>query len=95
MISAWEFNLNKKPIILGGENMNLSSILSSINNNEKLFQLNPDFQTIRYIDKDEYTQDVYKYVEPSFNEVTINNNAKFILFSAPGATGKSALAKHR
>ena len=94
MISAWELNLNKKPIILGGENMNLSSILSSVNNNERFFQLNPNFQTIRYIDKDEYAQDVYKYVEPSFNEVTTNNNAKFILFSAPGATGKSALAKH-
>lgn len=39
------------------------------------------------------------YISPSFSEVTIDKrqpkkDAKFILFSAPGATGKSALAKY-
>lgn len=94
MISAWEKKLNIKPIVLGGKNMNLNSILSSVNTKNNCFQLNPNYPTIRYIEQEEYKQDVYKYVEPTFNEVNTCNNAKFILFSAPGATGKSALAKH-
>lgn len=94
MISAWEFYLNKLPIVLGEDTMTLESILSSINTTERLFKLNPNFQTIRYIDENEYIQDIYKYVHPQFNDVSIKQNAKFVLFSAPGATGKSALAKH-
>lgn len=94
MISTWEYVLNRVPIIYGGKYMNLSSILCSINIKEKIFNLNPDYPTIRYIENDEYERDVYKYVEPNFSESTSNNAAKFILFSAPGATGKSALAKH-
>lgn len=94
MISKWEDILNRKPIILKGEIMNLDSILSSVKNKKQLFQLNSNYETIRYIDETEYAEDVYKYVEPTFIEVNENKNAKFILFSAPGATGKSALAKH-
>lgn len=94
MISAWEAELNKRSYKRERENMNLGSILSTVNDNGGIFDLNPDFQTIRYINEEEYIQDVYKYVEPAFKEVTTCNNAKFILFSAPGATGKSALAKH-
>ena len=94
MISAWEFSLNKLPSGLGVDIMTLESILSSLNSTERLFKLNSNFRSIRYIDEFEYIQDVYKYVQPQFNEISINHNSKFILFSAPGATGKSALAKH-
>ena len=94
MISKWESDLNKKPIVSGGKDMNLSSIFSSISKKNKNFKLNSEFSTIRYIEDDEYLRDVYKYVEPSFDVSVEKNNAKFILFSAPGATGKSALAKH-
>lgn len=34
------------------------------------------------------------YVNPNFSSVAEKKNAHFILFSAPGATGKSALAKY-
>lgn len=96
MVSKWEFILNKNPTKIGGKILNLSSILNSIDKKEKIFDLNSNYSTIRYIEKSEYNQDIYKYVEPNFCEVSsLNLNApKFILFSAPGATGKSALAKH-
>lgn len=96
MLSFWELKLNKKA---RKTDMNLSSILSSIDINKNNFSLNEQFKTIRYITTKEYTEEIYKYVEPNFNEVpisisTLSNNPRFILFSAPGATGKTALAKH-
>lgn len=94
MISRWESELNKRPIAVGGIQMNLGSIFSSVSKKDKVFELNAEFPTIRYIDETEYKNDVYQYVEPNFNESCVKDNAKFILFSAPGATGKTALAKH-
>lgn len=94
MLSKWEANLNIFPITGRGERMNLSNILKTIDVKDKIFELNADYPTIRYIDDNEYNREVYKYVEPNFTESTFNENAKFVLFSAPGATGKSALAKY-
>lgn len=96
MISKWEFILNKNPLKMGGKILNLSSILNSVDTKKRIFDLNPDYSTIRYIESNEYNQDIYKYVEPNFSEVPSTNFGvpKFLLFSAPGATGKSALAKH-
>lgn len=47
----------------------------------------------------EYVEDETFYISPSFNNVKTDRkvstlNPRFILFSAPGATGKSSLAKH-
>lgn len=97
MISKWENELNVSPRQNGMENiMNLESILRSLQvfNNE--FELNKDYSTIRYITEIEYKKDVYEYVEPNFYDCDNSNiiKPKFILFSAPGATGKTALAKH-
>ena len=95
MLCYWELEINKK--IGGHTGMNLESILSSVKVNNKKFNLNPDFKTIRYITEKEYTDKVYKYVEPSFTEYTHcpnNQLPRFIIFSAPGATGKTALAQH-
>jgi len=46
-----------------------------------------------------YVEDGCFYVEPTFEEIKPDQDIKsekpkFILFSAPGATGKSALAKY-
>lgn len=94
MMSNWENKLNKKLMIRKGGFMNLSGILNGIKKKDKNFKLNSDFSTIRYIEESEYKTEVFKYVEPSFHEADIMSNSKFILISAPGATGKSALAKH-
>ena len=97
MISAWEKSLNISPKKIKGNNtMGLANILSAINKTETQFLLNQTYHTIRYITSKEYEQKVFEYVEPQFNECTTNNlfHPRFILFSAPGATGKTALAKY-
>lgn len=97
MISAWERELNK-PLKKAGRNriMGLENILSSITKTENNFSLDGKNETIRYIASKEFEEEVYNYVEPIFNECTTNNSLhpRFIVFSAPGATGKTALAKY-
>ena len=97
MISRWENEINISPKPKTLENiMNLESILRTINKSNNDFSLNSEYATIRYITKKEYDEKVYKYIEPNFFECEGNGsiNPKFILFSAPGATGKTALARH-
>lgn len=97
MVSEWENNLNISLKKTEENNtMGLASILSSINKIDNAFLLNDNYKTIRYITSDEYRQKVFEYVEPKFYECTTNNSfhPRFLLFSAPGATGKTALAKY-
>ena len=100
MVAAWEYNLNRESIQMEKNKMTLENILSPIKDIAiDSFELNPDFPTIKYITKEIYESDVYKYVTPNFYEAdresgAISKTPKFILFSAPGATGKTALAKH-
>ena len=99
MISEWERILNVPPdVIAEDKKMNLESILKTINvdRNKNRFVLNDDYKTIRYITEQEYKDEVYEYIEPQFIESISTNSLhpRFILFSAPGATGKTALAKH-
>ena len=96
MVSYWDYTLNK--YLKNGEEkyMSLDSILSKIVQKEKIFKLNEEYKTIRYIEPEEFNDSIYRYVEPEFNESQSqsNMNPRFILFSAPGATGKTALAKY-
>lgn len=46
----------------------------------------------RHISLSEITEEQF-YIKPLFIDICQEKNSKFILFSAPGATGKSALAK--
>ena len=95
MLAFWETKLN----IRNGkvQIVNLESILSNVKTSNNSFNLNDSFKTIRYISDKEYFDYVHKYVEPMFTETTHSTNGnspRFILFSAPGATGKTALAQH-
>lgn len=95
MLAFRESKLNKRN--RKAQIMNLESILSSVKTSKNSFNLNDSFKTIRYISDDEYSDNVHKYVEPMFTETTHSLNGhspRFILFSAPGATGKTALAQH-
>ena len=97
MISAWEKTLNISLRKIEEKNiMSLANILSSIKRTENNFILNENYKTIRYITSEEYSQTVFEYVEPKFNECQTNTSfhPRFLLFSAPGATGKTALAKY-
>ena len=77
--------------------MNLEGIIKDLQSSDvSKFELNQDFHTIRYISDIEYSKVVGKYIEPEFKESVGTEGCKprFILFSAPGATGKTALALH-
>ncbi len=78
--------------LVGGEHMQLNSVLSKYKRCKK-YELSSEVSDyIHYIDEKPF------YVEPMITDVKTNLkvstlNSKIILFSAPGATGKSSLAK--
>lgn len=79
--------------IVGVEPMTIDGILTDYTSCKK-YALNDSVSAyMEYVDREPF------YISPSFNNVKTDNkistlNPKFILFSAPGATGKSSLAKH-
>lgn len=62
MISKWENYYNKKLVISERGYMDINDIFNKMDKKERTFKLNPLFKTIRYIDKDEYFREIYKYV---------------------------------
>lgn len=69
--------------------MTLESILSSINvKNEQISLAKDVHASISVIQSNVF------YVQPKYIEIKNNPKAKFVIFSAPGASGKSALAKY-
>lgn len=96
MVGYWEYTLNN--IKRKEDNLvTLGGILANIGEKAKEFNLNSEYSTIRYIEEKEYIDDVFCYIEPEFrdsDEKITTSLPRFIVFSAPGATGKTALAKH-
>ena len=69
--------------------MTLSSIIGKIPSAEKNVELIENRpKAVSRIEKEPF------YIEPAFKELKWNGSASVILFSAPGAVGKSALAKY-
>ncbi len=88
MLGELHYNIMKNYIKGEKRKMTLDSILSKLgdcNETQILEDAHPSITKI--------TQQLF-YVEPSYNEIHNTGQAKFILFSAPGASGKSALAKY-
>lgn len=91
MLGFWESKINVR--YEEAQEMSLDHILRNANAGDDALALNEKFRTIRYISDKEYYDDVYKYVEPLFSLASADNlSPRFIIFSAPGATGKTALA---
>ena len=79
--------------ISGVKLMILDGILHAYHKCKKYVLSSDVSEYIKYIDEQMF------YISPSFSDVKTNIkmstlHPKFVLFSAPGATGKSALAKH-
>ena len=94
MNKFFEYNMKKYiDSILEVKQMNLDAVLSGYAKCKK-YVLNSDVaEYIHYVDEKPF------YIPPSISDVKTNNkssslNPKFVLFSAPGATGKSSLAKY-
>lgn len=58
MNGHWEYTLNKSTKENGGVFVTLDSILSELDKKEKVFSLNPENSTIRYIEAKEYVEGI-------------------------------------
>ena len=79
--------------ITGVKQMILDGILAPYKKCKKYSLSSDVVEYLRYIEEEPF------YIPPSFSDVKTNIKMstvrpKFVLFSAPGATGKSSLAKH-
>lgn len=88
MISEMYYNMIKAYLSKEKKFMTIDSIISKINPEGKIELLPEAHTSIKTIDEEVF------YVEPKYEEISTERNAKYILFSAPGASGKTALAKH-
>lgn len=86
MISYWHYNISKNKI--RRKNMSLDGIIAKLEYCTDIQLLPEKHDSISLIRKNVF------YIEPNFKVFEENLNAKFILFSAPGATGKTALAEY-
>lgn len=68
--------------------MTIDSIIAKVNPKAQIKLLPEAHKSIKLIEDDIF------YIETSYEEINNTKNAKFILFSAPGASGKTALAKY-
>ncbi|RCX10424.1 hypothetical protein DFR58_12916 [Anaerobacterium chartisolvens] len=68
--------------------MTLDSIMVDINNCSQIYLLPDKPNSIDIINEKIF------YIQPEYKEITVNKDAKFVLFSASGAIGKSTLAKY-
>ena len=67
--------------------MNYAYILSQARKGIKIDLMDNKDKSVELVDEDVF------YIEPMFKDITYNTSANAIIFSAPGATGKSSLAK--
>ena len=68
--------------------MTIESIFTHIKDSYNICPLDKAHKSIGLIDDKPF------YVSPTFSEYNNDSSPRIVLFSAPGATGKSALAKH-
>lgn len=89
MLGELHYNIIKKYIIGENKKMTLEGILSKLGDCNETQILGGAHPSIARI-----TQEFF-YVQPNYEEIYRSKQpARFILFSAPGACGKSALAKY-
>lgn len=94
MSTFMDYNIkNYVDSITGVKQMNLNGILNPYKQCKKYLLSSDVDEYFRYIEDEPF------YIPPSFSDVKTNIKVstvrpKFVLFSAPGATGKSSLAKH-
>lgn len=67
--------------------MNLDTVLEKIGTSKNIQLLESHPRSVSILENSEF------FIQPTVTEITCPKDSKIILFSAPGATGKSALAK--
>lgn len=88
MISTWLYNIITQEREREALDMNLDRVLDTMGNGGQ-YELTPrHHRSVSIKDNEEF------YVKPVLRDVVTRKNSHLFLFSAPGATGKSALAKY-
>ena len=87
MIGKMHYDMIKLYLSKEKKFMTIDSIVKSINE-ETVILSSEAHSSLKLIDEKVF------YIEPKYEEIHTARNAKFILFSAPGASGKTALAKY-
>lgn len=88
MIAKWLYNRIKISSSKERENMNLDVVLNQVGCGMDMVLNATAHASVALIKEEPF------YIKPAVNDVTVKLNSKVVLFSAPGATGKSALAKY-
>lgn len=88
MIANWLYNRIRTSDNEERENMNLDVVLEQVGCGTPLTLRDAAPEATMIIREKPF------YIKPSVTDVNVKLNSKILLFSAPGATGKSALAKY-
>lgn len=88
MLSMWLYNIIQSYRKREVQNMHLDFVLDKMGKGNE-FTLVDDHPKSVSVEREEGF-----YIKPMLKDTALANNSKVILFSAPGATGKSALARY-
>lgn len=87
MIAQWLYNIVSSVAIKECISMKLDTVLEKIGTSQNIRLVKDHPRSVSILENGEF------FIKPTLTEITCPKNSKIILFSAPGATGKSALAK--
>lgn len=88
MIPAWLYNILVIYREREGHTMNLDMVLNQMGCGGEYSLMSNHTKAVSIESGDEF------YIKPTLRDTVMQKNSKLLLFSAPGATGKSALARY-
>ena len=88
MIARWLYNRISSAATKEDIYMNLDSVLEKMGTTQKIQLLDNHPSSVSVSPFSKF------YIKPTLKDINIAKDPKMLLFSAPGATGKSALAQH-
>lgn len=87
MIAQWLYNRTLLAVEKEYVSMNLDSVLEKVGTSKNIQLVDSHPCSVSILKNREF------FIKPTVKDIACPKNSKIILFSAPGATGKSALAK--
>lgn len=88
MVPTWLYNILKYLREREEKPMNLDFVLDKMGSGKKYELMSNHPPAVSIEEKEEF------YIKPTLRDAVMMNNSKLLLFSAPGATGKSALSRY-
>lgn len=88
MIANWLYNRITSLLEYGGRKVLLDVVLNEMGNGKGFSLVEGHPKAVSVLEKAPF------YIKPSVAQIIQQRNSKIVLFSAPGATGKSSLANY-